>query len=54
MTDKNLNVCRRHRNFLELKGAQIGDESPENWYFFFEIDLEEGIEKWILTEYLET
>ena len=43
------------RNFLELKGAKTEDESPENWCFFFcEIDLEEEIEKWISTQYLET
>ena len=37
------------RNFLELKGAKIEDESPETWCFFWEIDLEEEIEKWIWT-----
>ena len=42
------------RNFLELKGAKIEDESPENWCFFCEIDLEQEIEKWILIQYLET
>ena len=42
------------RNFLELKGVQIGDESPENWCFFLDIDLEEEIAKWILTQHLVT
>ena len=38
------------KNFLELKEAKIEDESQENWWFICEIDLEEEIEKWILTQ----